>query len=504
MDYRNTLNLLNTSFPMRANLSKREPQWVKQWQKHNRYARLRAICKGRPLFILHDGPPYANGELHAGHAVNKVLKDLVIRSKTWMGFDAPYVPGWDCHGLPIEIMVEKQNGKHLPAKEFRQLCRQYAKTQVDRQSEGFKRMGVIGDWQHPYLTMDYMIEANIVRYLALLVKAGLIIKGQKPIHYCIQCASALAEAEIEYKDKQSDAIDVAFSLVDNHALTKRFKTTDIADIPVPIKAVIWTTTPWTLPANQAVSVHPDFNYVLIKTDAGYLLMEETLNEANLTKYQIKAQCIVARIKGKSLEGILLQHPFLSRQVPLLPGKHVTRDAGTGLVHTAPAHGLEDFQIGRMFDLPSETPVQKNGKFIDKTPLVGGLSIWASNPIIIEALKKNGCLLHHEQIVHSYPHCWRHKTPTIFLSTSQWFIAIDQARDNTPSLKEISIQATAQTEFFPAWAVNRLRSMLENRPDWCISRQRNWGVPLPFFIHQKSGELHPQTADYLEEIARRIE
>lgn len=504
MDYRNTLNLLNTSFPMRANLSKREPQWVKQWQKHNLYARLRAICKGRPLFILHDGPPYANGELHAGHAVNKVLKDLVIRSKTWMGFDAPYVPGWDCHGLPIEIMVEKQNGKHLPAKEFRQLCRQYAKTQVDRQSEGFKRMGVIGDWQHPYLTMDYMIEANIVRYLALLVKAGLIIKGQKPIHYCIQCASALAEAEIEYKDKQSDAIDVAFSLVDNHALTKRFKTTDIADIPVPIKAVIWTTTPWTLPANQAVSVHPDFNYVLIKTDAGYLLMEETLNEANLTKYQIKAQCIVARIKGKSLEGILLQHPFLSRQVPLLPGKHVTRDAGTGLVHTAPAHGLEDFQIGRMFDLPSETPVQKNGKFIDKTPLVGGLSIWASNPIIIEALKKNGCLLHHEQIMHSYPHCWRHKTPTIFLSTSQWFIAIDQARDNTPSLKEISIQATAQTEFFPAWAVNRLRSMLENRPDWCISRQRNWGVPLPFFIHQKSGELHPQTADYLEEIARRIE
>ncbi|QRN41197.1 MAG: isoleucine--tRNA ligase [Neisseriaceae bacterium] len=501
IDYRTTVNLLDTPFPMRGNLSQREPEWVEQWKKNNIYQRVRQICQGRPKFILHDGPPYANGELHAGHAVNKVLKDMIVRSKTWMGFDSPYVPGWDCHGLPIELMVEKTHGKNIPPPQFRALCRQYAAEQVEIQKQGFQRMGIIGDWDNPYLTMNFHNEANIVRCLGLILEAGYLKKGEKPIHYCIDCGSALAEAEVEYKDKQSDAIDVGFKVVDNNKLANIFNIPSVSDNTY---AVIWTTTPWTLPANRAVCIHPDFDYSLVKTKAGYFILESSLVKDNLTKYNLQDYQVIGSVKGDKLEYITLQHPLLQRQVPIILGKHVTKEAGTGLVHTAPAHGVDDFNIGKKYTLSTNTPVLSTGLFKQNTPKIGNRSIWDANPIIIDWLKENNVLLAHEKIQHSYPHCWRHKTPMIFLTTPQWFITLAESGKDRKPLKELAINAISHTQFFPARGANRLGSMIDNRPDWCISRQRIWGVPITLFINKKTGDIHPNSLEYIEKIAQLIE
>ncbi|MFH4354143.1 MAG: isoleucine--tRNA ligase [Neisseriaceae bacterium] len=501
INYRTTLNLLDTPFPMRANLAQREPQWIKEWQQNQLYSKLRTFCKGRPKFILHDGPPYANGEIHAGHAVNKILKDMIIRSKTWAGYDAPYVPGWDCHGLPIELMVERQHGKDITTPQFRQLCRQYATKQVARQSESFQRMGVIADWENPYLTMDFATEANIVRYLGLILKAGYLVQGEKPIHYCIDCGSALAEAEVEYQDKLSESIDIGFEILNKSALEKLFGKQNSKE---KAYAVIWTTTPWTLPANRAVSVHPDYDYSLVKTSIGNLLLETTLVEENLAKYQLQPQAIIGSVKGTQLEGLILAHPFLPVSVPIVLGKHVTNTTGTGLVHTAPAHGVEDFHVAQVYKLATDSPVMPSGKFENDTPHVGGLSIWQANQTVLELLRSNGLLLSHTQIHHSYPHCWRHKTPTIFLTTPQWFIRLSSDSSLEKSLKNKALDEIKKTKFFPAWGKNRLYTMVENRPDWCISRQRVWGVPIPLFVHKKTGKMHPRSLEWIETIAQMIE
>lgn len=501
MDYRKTLNLLDTEFPMRGNLAKREPVWLEKWQQQNRYQKLRKIAKGRPKFVLHDGPPYANGDLHIGHAVNKVLKDMIVRSKTWAGFDAPYVPGWDCHGLPIELMVEKLHGKNINPAKFRQLCRDYATEQIGRQKKDFIRLGVIGDWQNPYLTMNFVTEANIVRQLGKIHEAGFLQKGEKPVHFCIDCGSALAEAEVEYKNKKSPAIDVAFRFADKDALAEAFGLPSLND---EVQAVIWTTTPWTLPANRAVSVHPELEYVLVSTPEGCLVLAQDLYEEALKRYKLPEESILAVTVGASLENLLLEHPFLSKQVPIILGNHVTTDAGTGLVHTAPAHGLDDYLVGLQYGLEIDNPVLADGTFKKDIYLVGGMNVWQANDVIIDSLKDSGSLLFLEKIDHSYPHCWRHKTPIIFRATAQWFVAMDKAGKNGQTLRDLAINAVDETEFFPSWGRARLEAMITDRPDWCVSRQRSWGVPMAFFAHKETGELHPRSIDLLEEVARKIE
>jgi len=522
-DYKDTLNLPDTPFPMRGDLAKREPAWLKSWQEQKRYQKIREACKGRPKFILHDGPPYANGDIHIGHAVNKVLKDIIVKSKTLSGFDAPYVPGWDCHGLPIELQVEKQHGKSIPAAQFRELCRDYAKTQIERQKADFTRLGVLGEWDNPYLTMDFRFEADIMRTLGRIHANGYLQQGQKPVHWCVDCGSALAEAEVEYEDKASPAIDVAFAVKDVAALAgalgmKEPATLSPNSLPAgerdgvslrefyssqPVYAVIWTTTPWTLPANQAVCVHPDFTYDLIQTPKGILILARDLAEACITRYGFDAVEVVATVKGSALEHLQLQHPFYDRTVPVICGDHVTLDAGTGLVHTAPAHGLEDYAVGLKYDLPVECPVGDDGKFYASVPLVGGQSIWAANKTVVETMTQNGALLLEEKLKHSYPHCWRHKTPIIFRATHQWFIGMEASGSHS-SLRAAALKAVENTAFFPAWGRARLEAMIRNRPDWCVSRQRNWGVPMPLFVHKESGELHPRTSELLEQVALRVE
>ncbi len=505
-DYKNTLNLPDTPFPMRGDLAKREPGWVRAWQEKKRYECIRERSAGRPKFILHDGPPYANGDIHIGHAVNKILKDIIVKAKTLAGFDAPYVPGWDCHGLPIELQVEKQHGKNLDPAEFRELCRAYAGEQIERQKKDFIRLGVLGDWDHPYRTMDFAFEANIIRQLALIHAAGFLHQGAKPVHWCVDCGSALAEAEVEYEDKTSPAIDVAFSVADSAELARRL---NLAAPNVPVHAVIWTTTPWTLPANQAVAIQAEFDYDLIMTPRGILILARELADAALKRYGIDSADVVAQVKGKVLEGLMLQHPFQDRQVPIISGDHVTLEAGTGLVHIAPGHGLEDYVVGNRYGLKVDNPVGDDGRFYASVPDVGGKSIWEANPLIIELLEKNGQLLSHETLRHSYPHCWRHKTPIIFRATRQWFIGMD-SRDqgsgirDQETLRAMAMQAVESTEFFPAWGRQRLEAMIRNRPDWCISRQRDWGVPIPVFTHKETGELHPRTSELMADVARRVE
>ncbi|OGS80856.1 MAG: isoleucine--tRNA ligase [Gallionellales bacterium GWA2_59_43] len=524
-DYKDTLNLPDTPFPMRGDLARREPQMVARWQAQQRYQKIRAARQGKPKFILHDGPPYANGDIHIGHAVNKILKDIIVKSRTLAGFDAPYVPGWDCHGLPIELQVEKKHGKAIPPAQFRELCRAYAKEQIERQKKDFIRLGVLGDWEHPYLTMDFRTEADIMRALGSIYERGYLYQGRKPVNWCLDCQSALAEAEVEYEDKTSPAIDVGFEVKDRPALEKAFG----VSLPggAKIYAVIWTTTPWTLPANQAVSVHPEHEYRLIKTEKGYLLLVAELMESCLQRYELSGET-VAQCKGSALELLPLQHPFQQRIVPIICGEHVTLEAGTGLVHTAPAHGLDDYFVGQKYDLPSDNPVGDDGKFIAGTPLVGGLFVWKANDVVIDALQASGHLLHLEKVQHSYPHCWRHKTPIIFRSTPQWFIGMDNkgqnpaqsaadelvqekrehgathAPHNGASLRDLANRAVEQTEFFPAWGRARLEAMIKNRPDWCVSRQRNWGVPMPFFVHKETMQLHPRTPELLEQVAQRVE
>ncbi len=523
------LNLPETSFPMRGDLAKREPQMLAQWQAQNRYQRIRRAAGGRPKFILHDGPPYANGDIHLGHAVNKVLKDIIVKSKTLAGFDAPYVPGWDCHGLPIELQVEKKHGREIPPAKFRELCREYAREQIERQKKDFIRLGVLGDWDHPYLTMDFKTEADIIRALGKIFERGYLYQGRKPVNWCLDCGSALAEAEVEYEDKVSPAIDVGFEVEDKTALARAFGVALPGDAKV--YAVIWTTTPWTLPANQAVSVHPEFDYRLVRTGKGYLVLAAELAEACLGRYGLTENATIDGVcKGRALEHLPLRHPFQERIVPVICGEHVTLEAGTGLVHTAPAHGVDDYVVGQKYNLPIDCPVGDDGKFFASTPAIGatalaGLSVWQANPVVMEALHASGHLLHQEKLKHSYPHCWRHKTPIIFRATPQWFIGMDNLAPAHPgieklvrdvrkhgaatapegvTLRNLANFAVEQTEFFPAWGRARLEGMMKNRPDWCVSRQRNWGVPMPFFVHKETNQLHPRTPELLEQVARRVE
>jgi isoleucyl-tRNA synthetase len=507
-DYKDTLNLPDTQFPMRGDLPKREPQWVGQWQQKKLYQKIREISAGRPRFVLHDGPPYANGDIHIGHAVNKVLKDIIVRSKTLSGFDAPYVPGWDCHGLPIEHQIEKLHGKNIPADKVRELCRTYAAEQVERQKKDFIRLGVLGDWDNPYLTMNFKAEAEEIRALGKILEQGYLYQGLKPVNWCLDCGSALAEAEVEYEDKTSPAIDVAFEVHENHAekLAHAFGLTHLRG---PAFAVIWTTTPWTLPANEAVSVHPELTYDLIETEKGALILVRELAEAALKRYEL-AGTVVASTTGDKLDQILLKHPFQPRDVAIICGKHVTTEAGTGLVHTAPAHGVDDYNVGRQYGLPVNNPVGNDGKFISTVPALStgelaGKSVWEANPLVLAELAARGRLLFEEKIRHSYPHCWRHKTPIIFRATTQWFIGMENRKsESEPTLRWIAERAVDETQFFPAWGRARLEGMMKTRPDWCVSRQRNWGVPIPFFLHKETGQPHPRTAELVELVAQRVE
>jgi len=503
-DYKTTLNLPATDFPMRGNLANREPEMLKQWQQSGLYQKIRQVCDARPTFVLHDGPPYANGDIHIGHAVNKILKDIIVKSHTIDGYDARYVPGWDCHGLPIELMVEKKIGKagnKVDAKTFREKCREYAGKQVDGQRKDFIRLGVLGDWDKPYLTMDYKFEANIVRSLGKIIDKGHLHKGSKPVHWCLDCGSALAEAEVEYQDKESPAIDVMFTAVNNSEFEDAF---NCSDGEGDIAAVIWTTTPWTLPANQAVAVHPEFDYDLyqIKTPHASirLILETSLAASALQRYaQNDTARHLASCKGQALEKLLLKHPFYDKQVPIILGDHVTTEAGTGAVHTAPGHGQDDFIVGNRYGLEVYNPVGGNGVFLADTKLFAGKHVNKVNPEIIELLEQNHVLLKHEKMQHSYPCCWRHKTPIIFRATPQWFISMEQA-----GLRELANKAIADTTWLPDWGQARIESMVNNRPDWCISRQRTWGVPITLFVHKESGKLHPDTASLIETVAQKIE
>ncbi|MBE0438848.1 MAG: isoleucine--tRNA ligase [Gammaproteobacteria bacterium] len=496
-DYKHTLNLPETQFPMKAGLPNREPLILKRWQQNNLYQKMRENAQGRPLFVLHDGPPYANGDIHIGHAVNKILKDIILKSKTLSGFDTPYVPGWDCHGLPIELNVEKKVGKpgvKVSAAEFRKACRVYAQKQVDGQREDFKRLGVLAEWDNPYLTMDFNFEADIIRTLAEIVKQGHLHKGVKPVHWCVDCGSALAEAEVEYEDKTSPAIDVRFTVVDNASFEAATNSTGTGKISVPI----WTTTPWTLPANQAVSLNPAYDYVVVQTADERLLLAEALYESALERYGMTGD-VIARCKGEDVEGLLLQHPFYDKQVPVILGDHVTADAGTGAVHTAPGHGQDDFTVGLKYNLDVYNPVASNGTFLPDTALFAGESVFKANPLVIELLKEKGALLNHVDIQHSYPHCWRHKSPIIFRATPQWFVSMDQN-----GLRQAAMQAIAETQWMPEWGQKRIEGMVEGRPDWCVSRQRTWGVPIPLFVNQQTGELHPDSQQIMEQVAQKVE
>jgi isoleucyl-tRNA synthetase len=502
-DYKDTLNLPITAFPMKANLAQREPEIMQRWLALDLYRRLRENSRGKPRFILHDGPPYANARPHLGTALNKIIKDMVVKSKILGGYDAPYVPGWDCHGLPIELNVEKKIGKvsdKLSPEEFRKACREYATQQVAIQMEDFQRLGVVGDWRHPYLTMDFRYEANTVRALAKMIANGHLHRGEKPVHWCTACGSALADTEVEYQDKSSPAIDVGFAVVDPHAVAEIFNIKSPAET---IYLPIWTTTPWTLPANQAVAVNSNFDYVLValnwKGRKIQLICAKELVAAVMQRYGVQEYEVLATVNGEELEGLVLQHPYLERRVPVILGDHVTIEAGTGAVHTAPAHGQDDYVVGQQYQLPMDNPVNSNSCFNPDVPLVGGLHVFKANEVVIAELQKNNRLFHEEMIQHSYPHCWRHKTPLIFRATPQWFISMDQH-----GLRNQALSAAEQVVWIPAWGKTRISRMLETRPDWCISRQRVWGVPIPLFTHKITGERHPQTLEIMEKVAQIIE
>ena len=504
-DYKDTLNLPETPFPMRGELAKREPHWVKEWQDRGVYRRLRKLAHGRPRFVLHDGPPYANGDIHIGTAVNKILKDIVVKSKTLAGFDAPYVPGWDCHGMPIEVQIEKKHGKDLPAEETQMLCRAFATEQIARQREDFRRLGVHGDWENPYLTMAYGNEADEIRMLGRLLAKGYIYRGLKPVNWCFDCGSALAEAEVEYEDRKDPAVDVGFKIFepDLARLWKAFGKEP--ESKKPVSAVIWTTTPWTLPANQALNVHPESVYNLVDTERGLLILAAELQQACLERYKLYGKAI-ASCKGRALEKLRFRHPFYEREAPVYLGEYVTLDTGTGVVHSAPAYGVEDFESCRrhgMKDGEMLTPVLGDGRFAPSLPLFGGLSIWDANWKIVAELEKRNALLAKETYTHSYMHCWRHKTPVILRATTQWFAAMDR-KVGGETLRETALRGIAATQFFPSWGQARLHGMIASRPDWTLSRQRQWGVPMPFFLHRETGALHPRTQELLEEVAKRVE
>ena len=504
-EYKHTLNLPKTDFPMRGNLARREPEMLARWEETGLYHKIREGSRGRPKFVLPDGPPYANGDIHIGHAVNKILKDIVIRSRTLEGFDAPYVPGWDCHGLPIELKVEEKVGKvgdRIEAREFRQACRDYAREQIDRQREDFKRLGVLGDWDRPYLTMDPVYEADQLRAFAVMIDRGHLYKGYKPVHWCMDCRSAMAEAEVEYKDHRSPAVDVRYRLREAASLYQAFGISETGE-EVPVSIPIWTTTPWTLPASRAVTLSPELEYGLyeISGEDGIerVVLPTEMVDTVIERWGVSLRERLATAPGSSLEGLELAHPFYERTVPVTLGDHVTTESGTGAVHTAPGHGQEDHAVGMAYDLPLDHAVDERGCFLEDTGYVGGLHVFKANPKLVEVLREQGNLLHHESHDHSYPHCWRHKTPVIFRATPQWFVGMDAGGMRAGALKAIG-----EVRWTPAWGEERMRSMVENRPDWCISRQRSWGVPIALFLHRETGELHPETPALLEDVARRVE
>lgn len=506
-DYKDTLNLPQTDFPMRGNLPQREPDLLAYWENIDLYGLLRQQRHNQPTFILHDGPPYANGDIHIGHAVNKILKDIIVKSKTLSGFNAPYVPGWDCHGLPIELEVEKRVGKagdKVAANTFRKACREYAQQQIKRQSTDFQRLGIIGCWSHPYLTMNYQTEANIIRALGKIIAADHVDKGFKPVHWCTDCGSALAEAEVEYELKDSLAVDVRFEVLEDASLLTRCHHALDRMGSGNLSVVIWTTTPWTLPANQAVAVHPDLEYAVVQCEEGQfgaerLIVAEALLKDAMFRYGIERYHVVAYCQGKDLEGIQLKHPFYDRQVPMILGEFVTTETGTGCVHIAPGHGEDDYIVGKRYNLAVYNPVDDRGCFLPDTPLFAGEHVFKANGHVIDVLKAQGKLLHEQRIRHSYPHCWRHKTPIIFRATPQWFISMDKK-----ALRQQALDAIQHVKWTPDWGQQRIEGMIANRPDWCISRQRNWGVPIPLFIHKSTGALHPRTAELLELIAKKVE
>ncbi|KZN66952.1 isoleucine--tRNA ligase [Pseudoalteromonas luteoviolacea] len=505
-EYKHTLNLPETQFPMRGNLAQREPKMLKKWYEQDLYGQIRIAKKGKKPFILHDGPPYANGNIHLGHSVNKILKDIIIKSKTLSDFDAPYVPGWDCHGLPIELMVEKKvgkPGKKVSVAEFREKCREYARKQVEGQKTDFKRLGVFGDWDKPYLTMNYDFEANAIRVLGRIIKNGHLHKGAKPVHWCTDCGSALAEAEVEYQDKQSPAIDVRFEFTDVNAVENAFALTEGHKGSGAISTVIWTTTPWTLPANRAVAVHGGLEYALVQVEdegkeqrlvLGSELVKDALDRFGFKHYHVLGYC-----KGDVLEKLEVAHPFYDFNVPVILGEHVTTDSGTGIVHTAPGHGQEDFVAGQAYGLEVANPVGANGVYLPDTPIFAGQHVFKANANVIELLTEKGMLMHHHALTHSYPHCWRHKTPIIFRATPQWFVSMDQA-----DLRKDSMQEIEKTQWIPAWGENRIANMVEGRPDWCISRQRTWGVPIALFVDKDTGALHPDTESLIAKVADLVD
>ncbi len=516
-DYKATLHLPATDFPMRGDLPKREPDTLARWESQGLYAQLREHAKGRPLFVLHDGPPYANGAIHLGHAVNKILKDIIVKSRYLAGFDAPYIPGWDCHGLPIEIAIEKKYGKvgvKLDAVEFRQKCREYAESQIELQRKDFKRLGVIGDWDNPYKTLDFRFEANEIRALAKIVANGHLTRGVKPVHWCFDCGSALAEAEIEYADKVSPAVDVAYAAREAQAVAKAFGATVPADVEVALP--IWTTTPWTLPASLAISIGGELEYALVEGPAHdgrrrWLVLADALAARALQRYGVTDLVVHARVKGSALEGLLFAHPFYDqRDIPVLLGEHVSAEDGTGAVHTAPGHGQEDYAVSKQYGLLDKytaaqlNPVDGRGVYLPSTPAahgveLAGLHIWKANDVIIDVLKQSGALLAFSKLEHSYPHCWRHKTPIAFRATPQWFISMEQA-----NLRADALEAIKQVGWFPQWGQARIAGMVDGRPDWTISRQRTWGVPIALFVHRETGEPHPRSVELMRAVADRVE
>ena len=517
-NYRATLNMPDTAFAMRGDLPKREPAWAKAWSDQGLYQKLRVARQGAPLFVLHDGPPYANGNLHIGHALNKVLKDMIVKSKQLAGFDAQYIPGWDCHGLPIENAIEKLHGRKLTRDDMQAKSRAFATEQIDQQREDFKRLGVLGDWERPYRTMDFANEAGEIRAFKRVIERGFVYRGLKPVYWCFDCGSSLAEFEIEYADKKSDTLDVAFEAADKAALAKAF---DLKELPSQAKsafAVIWTTTAWTLPANQALNVNPELVYALVDTQKGLLVLAESLVEKCLERYKLEGK-VVATTTGKQLGGLNFKHPLYDvhegykRFSPVYVADYVSAQDGTGIVHSSPAYGVDDFNScvanGLAYD-DILNPVQGNGSYAEDLPLFGGMNIWKACPRIIEVLGESNRLMATYGITHSYPHCWRHKTPVIYRAAAQWFVRMDEGlgvftTDKAPkTLRQLALDAIDQTHFYPENGKTRLRDMIANRPDWCISRQRSWGVPVPFFLHKDSGELHPRTMEILDQAANIVE
>jgi isoleucyl-tRNA synthetase len=507
INYQTTLNLPTTDFPMKAQLSAREPDIIKFWQDLNIYQKIRERDPGRKKFILHDGPPYANGQIHIGHAVNKTLKDIILKAKTLSGYACPYVPGWDCHGLPIELNVEKKigkPGKDISTTAFQQACRMYAQEQVNLQRDEFKRLGVFADWDHPYRTMDFTFEANIIRTLSTIIANGHVQQGKKPVHWCVECGSSLAEAEVEYADKQSPALDVHFMVADVANLLHRFGLThiDLNDTTIQTSIPIWTTTPWTLPANEAVTLHPDYLYALVQHHSANgierIVLADDLIASCAQRYQWEQYEVLGHCEGKALAGVQVHHPFYDKQVPVILGDHVTLDTGTGAVHTAPAHGLEDYIVATAYQLPVNNMVAGNGCFLPETPLFAGLFVLKANDVIIELLKDKHALLHATTLTHSYPHCWRHKKPLIFMATPQWFMSM-----TAKNLREQALAAIATVAWIPDWGQARIEAMINQRPDWCISRQRTWGTPMGLFVHQHTQSLHPKTTELLEVVATAI-